>query len=153
MYSVEGYTNNILLYYSALIVDRVLSPILFISLICIHYEGVLSLFQVLEMSIHSFSKCFLSANQEHVIRWVRCWGWKHIVFALWRERNYDTITTTALHRDRYKGQQDNSSTWEKGEVGVCREASRRKLMVSRDPKDLEALISRQARGWHVRQGI
>ena len=40
-----------------------------------------------------------------------------------------------------------------GGVGVRREASRKRLMVSRNLKDLEALISRQAKGWQARKGI
>lgn len=44
----------------------------------------------------------------------------------------------------YKEQQDHSFTWESGEAGIGREASRRRLMASRDIKGLEALISKQA---------
>ena len=42
----------------------------------------------------------------------------------------------------YKEQQDHSFTWESGEAGIGREASRRRLMASRDIKGVEALISK-----------
>ena len=40
-----------------------------------------------------------------------------------------------------------------GVVVVRREDSSKRLMVSRNLKDLEALISRQAKGWQARKGI
>ena len=38
-------------------------------------------------------------------------------------------------------------------AGVRREASRKRLMGGGDLKDLEALISRQVKGWQARKGI
>lgn len=62
-------------------------------------------------------------------------------FVLWRERQIMTQSHNST-QGMYKEQQDHSFTWESGEAGIGREASRRRLMASRDIKGLEALISK-----------
>lgn len=106
------------------------------------------------MSIHSFTQQMLS----------ECKSGAH--------KSLDGLdaedeNTSCLHcREREIMIQYHSSTQETGAkssrtthllgvggVGVHREASRKRLMGDRDLKDLEALISRQAKGWQARKGI